>query len=389
MKIAYDFDGVFHKNVSILDGLGERNFMKDNKLKEFYLILDKIRNEINDKHEIFIISRGNKQDVLETLDKLFISPLIDRNNIITDLGEKNILKSQIIKEKGIDKFYDDSIYNIHEINLERKKNLINSNLELFLVDPDTDSIKEIKKDNLKLLTYNLSWHNMESNPKAPIKECKEKDLCSSNINNLIKNQLPLDFIFLQEVSNEKVLLKDLKEYFQIIKTVADKEVQLMLVNKKYEIESTFGGEFEKGRPYLAVFLKNKICLISVHMGHDEQFKRDLKKIEKNIYKIKSSKEMESYRIILGGDFNEDIGNNIDFCGKNMITQRKKFTCCVYSTHMYKNNSLLKYLKGKNIDHILDSLDEPIYITPVTPLNDKKELQPGSDHLGLYGELKNN
>jgi hypothetical protein len=389
MKIGYDFDGVFHKNVSEQDGLGERNFMKDNNLKEFYLILDKIRNEINEKHEIFIISRGNRQDVIETLDKLFISPLIDRNNIITDLGKKNILKSQIIKEIGIDKFYDDSIYNIHEINIERKKNLINSNLELFLVDPDTDDIKEIKKDNLKILTYNLSWHNMESNPKAPIKECKEKNLCSSNINNLIQNQLPLDFIFLQEVSNEKVILKDLKKDFQIIKTVADKEVQLMLVNKKYEVESTFASEFEKGRPYLVVFLKNMICLISVHMGHDEQFKRDLKKIEKNIYKVKSPKEMESYRIILGGDFNQEIGNNIEFCGKNMITQRKKMTCCVYSTHMYKNNSLLKYLKGKNIDHILDSLDEPVYITQVTPLNEKKELQPGSDHLGLYAELKNN
>ena len=32
MKIGYDFDGVFHKNVSSQDGLGERNFVKDNKL---------------------------------------------------------------------------------------------------------------------------------------------------------------------------------------------------------------------------------------------------------------------------------------------------------------------------------------------------------------------
>jgi hypothetical protein len=389
MKIGYDFDGVFHKNVSGQDGLGERNFVKDNKLKEFYLILDKIRGEILAGNEIFIISRGNRSDVLESLEKLFISPLIDRNNVITDLGEKNMLKSEVIKDKQIEKFYDDSIYNIHEINLERKKNKINPNLDLYLVDPDRDDIKEIKKDNIKILTYNLSWHNMESNPKAPIKECTKKDLCSTNINNLIQNLLPLDFIFLQEVSNEKVLLKDLKKDFQIIRTVADKEVQLILVNKKYEVVDAFGGDFEKGRPFLVVFLKNNICLISVHMGHDEQYERDLKYIEKNIYKVKSKKEMESYRIILGGDFNQEIGNNINFCGKTMITQRKKFTCCVYSTHMYKNNSLLKYLKGKNIDHILDSLDEPVYITPVTPTNVSKELIPGSDHLGLYGELKSN
>jgi hypothetical protein len=98
MKIGYDFDGVFHKNVSGQDGLGERNFVKDNKLKEFYLILDKIRGEILAGNEIFIISRGNRSDVLESLEKLFISPLIDRNNVITDLGEKNILKSGRKKE---------------------------------------------------------------------------------------------------------------------------------------------------------------------------------------------------------------------------------------------------------------------------------------------------
>ena len=398
MKIAYDFDGIFYKDESTLDGIGE-TFKKDNKLKGFYFILDKIRNQIKNHNEIYIISRAKKEDIIDYLKQLFIFPLIDINNIITDLGE-NISKIMIIEQKGINRFYVDSVHNIHEINLKRKDILKNNSnnslktLELFLMYPEGDEIRKIKTGNLKMLTYNLNWYNMIANDKAPIKECKEKDLCTTNINNLIQNQLPLDFIFLQEVLNEEILLKNLKKDFQIIRTLADKEIMFMLINNKYEVESSIGGEFEPGRPFLIAFIKNyNFCLISVHRGHTEnKLKIDLKTIEDTIYKFKNQKEMKSYRIIIGGDFNEDVGNNIEFCGKILKTRLKRFTCCVYSTHINKKISRLKYLKGKNvlnIDHILDSLYEPVYITTITPLDENNNLIPGSDHLGLYGELKLN
>jgi hypothetical protein len=219
-----------------------------------------------------------------------------------------------------------------------------------------------------------------------IKECKEKDLCASNINKLIKDELPLDFILLQEFDNRDILLSDLVN-FDLFETKSDKENMVTLVNKKYKVTKVVDGEFEKGRPFLIVFLNiddKKICLINVHMAHNKQHIRDLKLIED---KIRDSKDIniDEYRIIIGGDFNEEIGTNIPFCGKFMHNFFKKLTCCIYSTHIDKNNSILKYLKGKNIDHILDSQEEPVYTLNITPLDENK-LIPASDHLALYSEL---
>lgn len=385
MRIGYDFDGVLHKNVTTVDGLGERNYVRSStSLMDFYVILDKIRKEIKEGHELFIISRGKREDVIDNLKKLFVYKLFDENNIITDLGEKNILKSKIIVEKGIDEFFDDSIFNIHDINKEKKKNKLKT--KLYLVNPETDSYKRIKSKNIKLLSYNVNWQNMISN-KPTIKECKEKDLCASNINKLIKDELPLDFILLQEFDNQDILLSDLLVDFDLFKTKSDKEYMVTLVNKKYKVTKTIDGEFEKGRPFLVVFLimdDKKICLINVHMAHDEEHLRDLKLIEDKIREVKDI-NIDEYRIIIGGDFNEEIGTDIEFCGKIMHNFFKKLTCCIYSTHMNKSNSILKYLKGKNIDHILDSQEDPVYTVNLTPLNENK-LIPASDHLALYSEL---
>jgi hypothetical protein len=385
MRIGYDFDGVFHKNVTTIDGLGERNYVisSNTNLIQFYEILDKIRKEIGKGHEIFIISRGKREDVIDNLRKLFVYKLFDEKNIITDLGEKKILKSQIIKENLIDEFFDDSIFNIHDINKQKKKKKLKT--KLYLVNPEKDSYKRIKSKNIKLLSYNVNWQNMISrNP--TIKECKEKDLCASNINKLIKDELPLDFILLQEFDNRDILLSDLVN-FDLFETKSDKENMVTLVNKKYKVTKVVDGEFEKGRPFLIVFLNiddKKICLINVHMAHNKQHIRDLKLIED---KIRESKDIniDEYRIIIGGDFNEEIGTNIPFCGKFMHNFFKKLTCCIYSTHIDKNNSILKYLKGKNIDHILDSQEEPVYTLNITPLDENK-LIPASDHLALYSEL---
>lgn len=385
MRIGYDFDGVFHKNVTTTDGLGERNYViPTNNLIEFYEMLDKIRKEIKEGHEIFIISRGKREEVIDNLKKLFVYKLFDEKNIITDLGEKNILKSQIIKEKGIDEFFDDSIFNIHDINKQKKKN--NLRTKLYLVNPETDSYKRIRSKNIKILSYNVNWQNMLSS-NFKMKECNEKDLCASNINKLIKDELPLDFILLQEFENQDILLSELLDDFDLFKTKSDKESMVTLVNKKYKVTKEIAGEFEKGRPFLIVFINfedKKICLINVHMAHKKQHLIDFKLIEEKIREAKDI-NIDEYRIIIGGDFNEEIGTNIPFCGKYMHNFFKKLTCCINSTHMNKNNSIMKYLKGKNIDHILDSQEDPVYTLTITPLHENK-LIPASDHLALYSEL---
>jgi len=382
MKIGYDFDGVFHKSVGETDTLGERNYIDGENIIPFFVILDRVKKEIGAGHEVFIISRNDKEIVLKNLKKLAIDMLFKDENIICDLGKKNISKSEIIKEKKIDVFFDDSVFNIHQINRDKKKKKLNT--QLYLVNPVLEEYKRIKSNNLKMLTYNVNWQNMSGDKSAPIDLCKTKDLCASNINNLILDELPLDFIFIQEVMNEEVLFKDLEKEYKIVKTKSGNETMGVVINNKYNVLTAIGGEFESGRPFLVVFLKEGICLVNVHMGHKKNILDELKKIEEEIYKRKIN--VDPYRIILGGDFNADVGKEILFFEKNMFNYKKKFTCCVYTTHMGKSINNLRYLKGKNIDHILDSEDEPVYSTILTPLDENNNLNPGSDHLGVYVEL---
>ncbi len=382
MKIGYDFDGVFHTNVNNENVLGERTHIEGKNLIPFYVILDRIRQEVIDGHEVFIISRNNRIEVVDNLKKLAIDSFFKDENIIADLGSKDIPKSKIIKEYKIEVFFDDSVYNIHEINREKKKK--NLNTKLYLVDPELELYKRIKSKNLKILSYNVNWEYMKSE-KTAIKECRTKDICALNNNNLILNELPLDFIFIQEIANKNVLLKDLQKDFRIVKTKSEKESMVILVNKKYNVDITIGGEFEEGRPFLVVFLKEGICLVNVHMGHKINVIRELKKIEDEIYKTKIN--MDSYRIILGGDFNANVGKEILFFEKRMLNFRKKTTCCINSSHISKNKSTIKDLRGKNIDHILDSEAEPIYGNIIVPTDENNNILPSSDHFAVYAELQ--
>lgn len=382
MKIGYDFDGVFHKNVEDNNQIGERDYIEGESLIPLYTILDRVKKEIADGHEVFIISRNDRELVLKNLKRLAIDILFKDENIICDLGKKNISKSEIIKEKSIDVFFDDSVYNIHQINREKKKKNINP--QLYIVDPVLEKYQRIKSNNIKILSYNVNWENMKAESTAPIKECKKKNVCSFNINKTILNELPLDFILIQEGENEEYLFKEFEKDFQLVETKTEKETMTSFINKKYNIENVIGGKFQLGRPFLVVFLKEKICVINVHMGHGKILKDELKKIEDEI--IKSKINTNSYRIILGGDFNLDIKEDVIFLNKRMYKTKTKMTCCIYTTHMYKPFSNLKYIKGKNIDHLLDSQDEPVYDTIITPVDENNHLNAGSDHLGLYVEL---
>jgi hypothetical protein len=391
-KIGYDFDGVLHKNVTAQDSLGERHHTDNTPLRIYYDIIQQIMGHIANNNEIYIISRGEGMRVRNNIDDIFKKiysaelrkDYIKDENIYTDLYEKNISKSKLIEDLNIDEFYDDSVFNIHDINRQRKKGKINT--KLLLVNPEKEEQIEIRKNNLKILSYNVNWKHMKGREDGEIKECKEKDLCSANINELILNELPLDFLFLQEFANEKVLLKDIKKEFHIIKSISEKEYMVTCINLKYNILKTISGEFEPGRPFLVVLLKEKVCLINVHMPHNDDYKGNLKIIEKKI--ISNNINLENYRIIIGGDFNQDIGLNLTFLNKKMYNSKKEYSCCLFSTHMYKSKNILKYKKGKNIDHILDSEEPPVYSITLTPIDENNKLIPGSDHLALYTELIN-
>ena len=122
MKIGYDFDGILTMNVGPIDIRGERhsiNTKTKNDVTIFELIRNKILSDVVDQNDIYIISRNKSYNVIPLLEKYYpeIITRIPKKNIITNLGDLSITKSEIILKLGIDEFYDDSPLNIHDINI--------------------------------------------------------------------------------------------------------------------------------------------------------------------------------------------------------------------------------------------------------------------------------
>jgi hypothetical protein len=392
MKIGYDFDGVLTMNVSPIDIYGERHSTNTkNDIIVFKLIRDKILSELVDQNDIYIISRNKSYNVVPLLERYFpeIIKRIPKKNIITDLGDLSIKKSEIVIKLGLDEFYDDSPLNIHDINRLCKKKIIQT--DLFIVNPDTNSYQKIKNNNLKILSYNVSWENMKGvrNKRGIIhnEECLQPNFCATNIATLIQDELPLDFILIQEASRIETIISTLPQSSHILLYKSGLETILTIIDSHYKIIRSIGGEFEYGRPFLCTFLSNSICLINVHMGHKEDFYSDMKIIERRLKKNSySNKFFESYRIIIGGDFNQKLNSSYTFMGKIIYKNTSTPTCGLKTKHNNKSIEDISSFKMKYSDHIFDSDDKIVYSINLTPINSDNLIIPASDHLAVYAEL---
>ena len=397
MKIGYDFDGVLTMNVGPIDINGERHATKDLiKIKDLIKkIKNKIISELKLNYEIYIISRNKTSNIIPLLERYFpeIYNKTPKENIILGLGDLNVAKSQIVLKLGLDAFYDDSPLNLHQINRLLKQDIIKTNL--FLVNPDTSSYKEIHKNNYKILTYNVCWENMKGrrNKRGIIHNegCLEPNRCSSNISEFIKNELPLDFILLQEAANIGTLLSTLPDVYQIILYKSGLETILTIVNNSYKIIVSFGGEFERGRPFLCTFLctfLSNICLINVHMGHKKKFRYDMKIIEEFLLEHNYSyKQFESYRVIIGGDFNQKLDSEYEFMGKKIYKNISTSSYGLKTKHNAEPIEMLNNFIMKDIDHIFDSDNNIVYSINLTPIDAEKRILPASDHVAIYAELR--
>ena len=202
-----------------------------------------------------------------------------------------------------------------------------------------------------------------------------KPICATNINNLLYRLKSFDFILLQEVANQLILLNKLDKKYNIIIHSSGKETMATLIKKKYTILKTFYGQFVSGRPFQVILLTNNICLINVHLPHMKNLYNELIKIEK--YLFNNNINLTNYRIIIGGDFNINIKNNIIFMNKTLTMSKSLATCCVKQESI---NSL-KY----NFDYILDS-DNKILKTKLVFPHKNNLILPASDHIGIYCKL---
>ena len=158
-KIGYDFDGVYHLDVGSVDQTGQRHPINFGPYRPFNKIINKVYNELIRGDEIYIITARNpsqtsKNVIMNLLSNTKLKPYID---MISIYYTSNYSKVDVIKDKKINEFYDDSCLRINEL-YQAIANAILPNLkELYLVEPDQKSWIQINKNNIKpLCKYNFT-----------------------------------------------------------------------------------------------------------------------------------------------------------------------------------------------------------------------------------------
>ena len=244
------------------------------------------------------------------------------------------------------------------------------------------------KNVITILSYNISWESMSgsvknwslcnTNTNADKSKARHSSVCVNNISSVFDSSSnTLDFVTLQEATDYKKLLiqsprlKEMK--YKEHKSGLDSIVTFWDAN--YKLKKVVTGEFEEGRPWMAILFTNGLCIINVHMGHYDKEKQ-LKMMDKmTIQKTeKTEKPHKQIRYIISGDFNYDI--------KEFGGSRNYFT--LDNTQFYYNKKHILTCcinRRKHNDHVIDSLATPIEI--IIP----KVNYMASDHKPILVQLK--
>lgn len=264
---------------------------------------------------------------------------------------------------------------------------------------------------MRIFSYNISWESMSgAKPEWPLcsnrtdsSHPRHNSVCVSNISQVIEEN-PADFVLLQEATDFKNLITPTSPLARMKYEVhnSGKDEMVTFWNKKYSKIACLKGQFETGRPWMAILFSNGLCLINIHMGHYTNTE-ELAMLDKMVKKIKkqlahthtsthththkittsilsahkqntqktsnltrrktlhtrgmTSKSLKSHtprRFIIGGDFNNDIKKlsssecqlvlgSVEFYHH----PKKILTCCV------KRNT--------HYDHVIDSKRAPLDI----------------------------
>ena len=255
--------------------------------------------------------------------------------------------------------------------------------------------------SLSILSYNISWESMSGSVKSwalcnnntNTTNSKHFSVCVNNIASVFDNNYNLDFITLQEASDYEKLIKQstrLKQMkYELHKSGLDTIITFW--DAKYNLKYKIQGEFEKGRPWMALVYSNGICMINVHMGHyskdDELYMMDkmianikngLKNGLKNGKDGKDGKglkhDFKNIRFIVSGDFNYNI-KEFGNAKNSFLLDKTRFyfnpkhilTCCIN--------------RRRHNDHIIDSFASPLTIE-IPKVN-----YMSSDHKPILARIK--
>jgi hypothetical protein len=143
-KIAYDFDGVIHTDVFKSDKNGQRS-AKTNNIDVFVKhAFDKIIKKIKECHnEQFILSARNAlSPIIKTLRKLGVTEeMIPDKNV---LSAPSTGKWEVLRQKEINEFYDDSCLTI--VHIQQNRHELPYLDKLYMTIPEKKEWHEIPKD---------------------------------------------------------------------------------------------------------------------------------------------------------------------------------------------------------------------------------------------------
>ena len=250
---------------------------------------------------------------------------------------------------------------------------------------------------MRIFSYNISWESMTgAKPEWPLcsnntdsKHPRHNSVCVSNIAKVIEEN-PADFVLLQEATDFKNLITSTSPLTRMNyeEHNSSKDEIVIFWNKKYKKVTSIKGEFELGRPWMAILFSNGLCLVNIHMGHYSNtveltmLDKMIRKVNitfKNFLGIKNnkmqstrktqkhsrsnsqkmvSKTLKNHnsirRFIIGGDFNNDIKKlsskecYIELDSMKFYHHPKKIlTCCINRT--------------THFDHVIDSKKKPLDI----------------------------
>ena len=259
--------------------------------------------------------------------------------------------------------------------------------------PDYVDSELFNKNNIKVMTYNVSWEALESkNSRTALrrycintKKSRIQNKCTEGIVEIIADRAPLDFIFLQEIrldnpNQYNLFMNTMKEsglgHMYGVGTTLNPPAGIITMydGTKYKYVESKQGDFltdatstgGRGRPYLFTIFQNinnnRIFItINLHAPHRGEVIRRLKleAVSEPIKQILAEyrQRYPNSMVIIGGDYNERFDN------ENRNTYRSVFgeqlngfnehpaTCCDASGE-----------DGQYVDHFDQlAVSQPYYI----------------------------
>ena len=216
-----------------------------------------------------------------------------------------------------------------------------------------NSIKKYRKKNMNILSYNIFWKSAMQNNSL------------LNIIKTIDHYGYYDFVGLQEATNWKIIKQNsfyLSKMNQI-HTKSGKEKLVLFYDDLFKLDknNVIKGELKLGRPFIVAFFGEKLCVITLHAGHNKNI-YEFNQILEKILDDKIKERLKNSNVILLGDLNDTIENGFDLLGMKLYGRTRSKTCCN-----------LKYNKmNYAFDHILSTQKHKL-------TENLTQFHPASDH----------